>query len=1334
MPTNDTTAPTLQSLSLGATSIDVDNGETTITVTARFTDDLSGIFDGLSGDGLGLFPYITFISPSGLTVDAVFDTQHPISGNRLDGTYQATLTFDAQAEAGTWQVTSLTVSDQAQNEITFFSDDSPLLAAASFSLINVENAPTISGTPSVTTNEDTTYTFAPTDFGFSDLDGGDTLESVTITALPTDGTLWFGASSADAVLVTAEQTISASDIAAGHLFFVPDTNENGTAYATFNYTVSDGIASSAPGTLTFNFTPVNDPAILSSPMANLTETNAPLSAGGTLTISDVDGAATFVAQTNTAGYYGTFSINAAGAWSYTANSAHDEFVAGTAYTDIFDVTSADGTATSVTINILGSNDAPVITTEAPQSVAENMTLVAALTSTDADTVGTNPASFTITGGADQALFGISGGNLVFDAPRDYETQAHSYQVEVTANDGSNTTSKIITVNLTDQNDNAPVITTEATQSVAENMTLVAALTSTDADTVGTNPASFTITGGADQALFGISGGNLVFDAPRDYETQAHSYQVEVTANDGSNTTSKIITVNLTDQNDNAPVITTGATQSVAENETFVAALTSTDADTVGTNPASFTITGGADQALFGISGGNLVFDAPRDYETQAHSYQVEVTANDGINTTSKTITVNLTEQKGVVINGTSGNDLIDSTHTAFNQPFSTPKADTINGLGGNDVIFGLDGSDTLNGGTGADQMFGGAGNDTYVIDNAGDVVNETDGDGTDTVQSSISFSLADPVHAIGAIENLTLTGTGAINATGNGLDNVLIGNSAANVLIGGAGADTMDGGGGVDTTTYATSGSGVAVSLVTGIGSGGDAEGDRLSAIENLTGSTFDDTLEGNAGNNVLAGGVGIDTVSYANAASGAVPNGLGVTVNLSVTTAQNTIRAGTDTLSGFENLTGSAFNDTLTGTSAANVLTGLGGNDALNGGAGGDWMLGGTGNDTYVVDNVGDVVTELDGEGTDTIQSSLSWSLAGLTFVENLTLTGTAALSGNGNALDNIIIGNSGANVLTGGDGSDTLNGGTGADQMFGGAGNDTYVIDNAGDVVNETDGDGTDTVQSSISFSLADPVHAIGAIENLTLTGTGAINATGNGLDNVLIGNSAANVLIGGAGADTMDGGGGVDTTTYATSGSGVAVSLVTGIGSGGDAEGDRLSAIENLTGSTFDDTLEGNAGNNVLAGGVGIDTVSYANAASGAVPNGLGVTVNLSVTTAQNTIRAGTDTLSGFENLTGSAFNDTLTGTSAANVLTGLGGNDALNGGAGGDWMLGGTGNDTYVVDNVGDVVTELDGEGTDTIQSSLSWSLAGLTFVENSDPDRDGGSQREWQCARQYHHRQ
>ena len=111
-----------------------------------------------------------------------------------------------------------------------------------------------------------------------------------------------------------------------------------------------------------------------------------------------------------------------------------------------------------------------------------------------------------------------GGNLAFKAAKDFETDAHSYEVEVTADDGANTTAKLLTVNLTDVNDNAPVITTASPQSVAENTTLVAALTATDADTVGTIPATFTITGGADAALFEIVGGNLAFKAAKDFET------------------------------------------------------------------------------------------------------------------------------------------------------------------------------------------------------------------------------------------------------------------------------------------------------------------------------------------------------------------------------------------------------------------------------------------------------------------------------------------------------------------------------------------------------------------------------------------------------------------------------------------------------------------------------------------------------------------------------------------------------------------------------------------------------------------------------------------------
>ena len=352
----------------------MDNGETTISVIARFTDDLSGIYDGHYGDGLGFFPQIQFVSSTGQSIEAEFDTLNPISGDTLDGIFQATLRFDANAEAGTWQVAYLFLDDGAFNSTFLYPEDSPLLAATSFSVINVNRAPTISGTPSVTTHEHTTYTFVPTDFGFSDLDANDSLQSVTIVSLPTDGKLWFDANGGgpdDAVLVTANQTVSTGDIEAGYLFFVPDTNASGTAYATtFTYTVSDGIASSTPGTLTIN---VNDPAVLSVDVRDLTETNAAadISTSGTLTISDVDSPATFVAQTNTAGSYGTFSINAAGAWSYAASSAHNEFVAGTTYSDIFNVASSDGTATSVTINILGSNDAPVITTGATQSVAEN---------------------------------------------------------------------------------------------------------------------------------------------------------------------------------------------------------------------------------------------------------------------------------------------------------------------------------------------------------------------------------------------------------------------------------------------------------------------------------------------------------------------------------------------------------------------------------------------------------------------------------------------------------------------------------------------------------------------------------------------------------------------------------------------------------------------------------------------------------------------------------------------------------------------------------------------------------------------------------------------------
>jgi Ca2+-binding RTX toxin-like protein len=360
------------------------------------------------------------------------------------------------------------------------------------------------------------------------------------------------------------------------------------------------------------------------------------------------------------------------------------------------------------------------------------------------------------------------------------------------------------------------------------------------------------------------------------------------------------------------------------------------------------------------------------------------------------------------------------------------------------------------------------------------------------------------------------------------------------------------------------------------------------------------------------------------------------------------------------------------------------------------------------VVDEVGDIVSETGGSGIDIVTASVDFSLADTMrvkgSVENLTLLGSAGTA-IGNALKNILVGTAGENIL---------NGLAGADTMRGGGGNDTYVVDNASDFIDEAEGTGVDTVLSSVAFNLADASRVLGGVENLTLTGKAAIAGTGNGLANVIMGNEGGNVLAGLGGADTLVGGGGRDFASYAASDAAVSVSLTTGAVAGGHASGDVLGEIENVTGSAFDDVLEGDGGANVLVGGAngpGGDTVTYANASAGVV-------VALSKTTAQNTLGTGTDKLSGFENLTGSGFDDALTGSAGANILEGGAGNDVLNGGKGNDRicggqgsdrLTGGAGEDTFVFASPLhgiDVVTDFR-SGTDHLEISAAGFAGGLT---------------------------
>jgi len=597
--------------------------------------------------------------------------------------------------------------------------------------------------------------------------------------------------------------------------------------------------------------------------------------------------------------------------------------------------------------------------------------------------------------------------------------------------------------------------------------------------------------------------------------------------------------------------------------------------------------------------------------------------------------------------------------------------DEANGGAGADFLSGGAGNDTLNGGAGNDQMQGGAGDDIYYVNDSGDVVFEADNAAAIPSGPRTSLDLGSNIDKVVAsisytlsnyVENLDLAaGSGSLNGTGNALANTINGNESANRLDGGADADTLTGGAGNDT----------------------------------LTGGAGNDTLTGGAGNDIFefdpTASPGVDLITDFTAGDRIRVSGMTFTENSigigdGSTVGNNQIQVAsnggvTSLFIGTNGTAGADLTITLTGTFSASTLTASGtdieiaeitdsgnhiltggdGPDILNGGDGADKMTGGDGDDTYIVDNSGDKVIEKAGEGTDEVQASISYKLG--PYVENLTLTDFGDISGTGNELVNVLTGNAGNNLLDGGKGIDT---------MIGGQGDDIYILDDLTETVTEFAGEGTDEIRLKITSSSSTPLtYTLGShIENLAITGTALLDIIGNAEGNVITGNSKNNTLSGLAGADTLDGGKGADT-------------LIGGAGNDVYVIDSTQDVVNEEANADSGDLIRASININLSAGYAGIEHVTL---------------------TGKWALKA--------------------TGDDGDNTLTGNDGVNTLDGGAGADALLGGKGNDTYVVDDVGDVVTEDLNAGTDLVKSAIDYTLTdnveNLTLTGSGDIDGTGNA--------------
>ncbi len=1176
----------------------------------------------------------------------------------------------------------------------------PVAQTAAITVTGTNDGPSASAS-SATGNEDTVVAIQ---LAGTDPDLGDAIDSFTIATLPANGTLH--ATAADALAninaLSASAVVTASGNAAT-LYFRPAADWNGST--DFTYTATDGTDTSAAATAAITINAVNDAPVGTDDSSSTSEGSGPLTqsaaagllandtdidtAPASLTVSAVNGSGLNVGA-SVSGAYGSITIAADGSWTYTLDARAQTLGDGQTATETFNYTVSDGSLNGtavLTISVGGSNDAPVANTDvgAIDLATETSTDIDVLANdTDVDqgaSLATSlPSATTAQGGSVTVAAGMvtytPGTGSFFTSLGAGQVGVDSFTYSLS--DGFTSVTKTVYVLVTGENDTPIVDLNGASAGV---------------DYTGSSAADAALSG--DLAGEAIQSSLSVSDP--DFGDTIHSMNVVLGA---------VTDTNGTGGSNGYLILTaTGAAIAAALGVTVA----TTGSDTLAFTATTGDITTGQAQQL--IAEIRYVNDETTfALDTGARTITVTVTDTGSLTSAPATASV------GVIADVTDPNDINAFTGTQYD--------DRIDGGLGNDV---------LDGGAGADTLIGGADNDTYTVDDAGDIVTELAPDGVDEVNASITYSLVDTDGAGadgGNVENLTLTGTDAIDGSGNDLANIITGNSAANTLSGADGNDKLSGGGGDDSFTYDlatevdgtdTIDGGADVDLLTITGTAGDDQFNLAAvspdieieiAANGAVADTDNDLTVTGVDNIVINTGNGSDTVTISGNFTGTGLATSTITIDGTADTDADTVNAG--------------------GVSSGHrvVFNAGGGNDTFVSGTGDDAFNAGLGTDTVSYANAISAVTVDLGAGTATGNGSDT-----LSGVENVV----------GSGLGDTITGDGANNEVRGGGGDDGIAGGGGTDTaFFGGSLSQHNVTINVSgqfvvvDTIPARDGtdtldadielitfDGGGTLDTRMPVRLFDGANLIGTfntianaetasnagntialtadyvgpesvtvdVENLTITGPATatdiditlggtvlditlsggaqIDVTGNAEDNTIIGNDAANELKGGGGADTLTGGDAADTFGVSFNPGTV---TVTDLGAGGADILDVFAATLNAT-AAADWTATSATANSgtvtVTAKGHNLD-VALAGGSSG-----------WTLTNASNATAV------------------TLTGSANADIITGGEGDDTLTGN--GDI-------DTFDVSAGTDTITDLGAGGTDNLVVSLG-AIANATAAAN-----------------------